>query len=304
MAQITYQDKVAINTNSNIADINKVNASDMNEIKNTINGIDGGTDIVNNLVVGSIKTKNLFDSSTLVQGDVAGANLTLRLSSRQALWLEVGTYTFNTNMANTYRYGILIRPSAPPTSSASSYDSGWQTNSSITFTISTAGYYMMNISRTDNTAFTSTDLTNLYGYNYQLEKGSTATAFTNYQNLNPDVSDSGWIYPTLTTNFKNYNNNSANSPKYRKIGKIVTVQGIVTTTSTIASTSDQTIFTLPSSYTPSMEIRTVCQGSGMNRWMLSIATNGNVCMTRYGITTQDSVSSGTWLPFCITYFID
>lgn len=37
MAQITYDDKVALNVNSDIADINKCNASDMNEIKNVIN---------------------------------------------------------------------------------------------------------------------------------------------------------------------------------------------------------------------------------------------------------------------------
>lgn len=35
---ITYQDKEALNQNPNIADINKVNDSDMNEIKNVVNG--------------------------------------------------------------------------------------------------------------------------------------------------------------------------------------------------------------------------------------------------------------------------
>lgn len=39
MAKITYTDKVALNENSSIADINKVNASDMNEIKTVVNGI-------------------------------------------------------------------------------------------------------------------------------------------------------------------------------------------------------------------------------------------------------------------------
>lgn len=39
MALITYNDKVALNTNSGIADINKVNASDMNEIKSVVNSI-------------------------------------------------------------------------------------------------------------------------------------------------------------------------------------------------------------------------------------------------------------------------
>lgn len=37
MAMINYADKVALNSNSSIADINKVNATDMNEIKNVIN---------------------------------------------------------------------------------------------------------------------------------------------------------------------------------------------------------------------------------------------------------------------------
>ena len=37
MAQITYTDKVYLNQNANIPDVNKVNDSDMNEIKSTVN---------------------------------------------------------------------------------------------------------------------------------------------------------------------------------------------------------------------------------------------------------------------------
>ena len=37
MAQITYTNKVALNENQEVADINKVNASDLNEIKSVIN---------------------------------------------------------------------------------------------------------------------------------------------------------------------------------------------------------------------------------------------------------------------------
>ena len=39
MAKITYLDKVALNENTNIPDINKVKADDMNEIKNVVNGL-------------------------------------------------------------------------------------------------------------------------------------------------------------------------------------------------------------------------------------------------------------------------
>ena len=37
MAQITYDDKSAINVNSSVPNVNKVNASDMNEIKSVVN---------------------------------------------------------------------------------------------------------------------------------------------------------------------------------------------------------------------------------------------------------------------------
>ena len=39
MSLITYADKVALNENSQIADINKVTADDMNQIKNAINNL-------------------------------------------------------------------------------------------------------------------------------------------------------------------------------------------------------------------------------------------------------------------------
>ena len=56
MAQITYDNKVALNENPNVADINKVTDDDMNEIKTTIN---------TNTPVGCI---NLYAGSTAPTG--------------------------------------------------------------------------------------------------------------------------------------------------------------------------------------------------------------------------------------------
>ena len=39
MNLITYADKVALNENPNLAEINKVTANNMNEIKNVINNL-------------------------------------------------------------------------------------------------------------------------------------------------------------------------------------------------------------------------------------------------------------------------
>lgn len=49
MAKITYENKVALNVNSDIADINKVNASDLNEIKNVVNENDDNIGLLSNL---------------------------------------------------------------------------------------------------------------------------------------------------------------------------------------------------------------------------------------------------------------
>ena len=75
MAKITYEDKVALNVNSDIADINKVNASDLNEIKNAVNTNDKNTGELSNLnttnksnLVGAInEVNNKFNYSTSEQ---------------------------------------------------------------------------------------------------------------------------------------------------------------------------------------------------------------------------------------------
>lgn len=48
MNKITYADKVAINENTEIPDINKVTDSDMNEIKNVVNDFISGGDYLTN----------------------------------------------------------------------------------------------------------------------------------------------------------------------------------------------------------------------------------------------------------------
>ena len=58
MAKITFEDKVALNVNSDIADINKVNASDLNEIKSAVNENDD--------MVGDLAQLNTTNKDNLV----------------------------------------------------------------------------------------------------------------------------------------------------------------------------------------------------------------------------------------------
>ena len=58
MSKITYTDKVTLNENPNVADINKVKANDLNEIKNVVNANDDN--------VGDLATLNTADKTSLV----------------------------------------------------------------------------------------------------------------------------------------------------------------------------------------------------------------------------------------------
>ena len=67
MAKITYENKVALNANSDIADINKVNASDLNEIKDVVNANDDNTTNNTNAI------GNLSELTTPVVSSLVGA---------------------------------------------------------------------------------------------------------------------------------------------------------------------------------------------------------------------------------------
>lgn len=58
MSKITYTDKVALNINQDVADVNKCNATDLNEIKQVVNENDDNVGLLSNL--------NTTDKSSMV----------------------------------------------------------------------------------------------------------------------------------------------------------------------------------------------------------------------------------------------
>ena len=191
MAQITYEDKVALYENEEIADINKCNASDMNEIKHTINGIDDGTDTVDNLVVGSVSTKNMFGNYTIINGYITSPSfMRIRdtLTDRMAFVpCEANTtYTVSRSiLTTTFRVGEYT--SIPPmTDTNTDYtlpqsiianNSGTE----ITYTTgSTAKYLIIMYGNMFSDSNISESLASI-----QVEKGSTKTQCTPFQNLTP-----------------------------------------------------------------------------------------------------------------------
>lgn len=122
------------------------------------------------------------------------------------------------------------------------------------------------------------------------------------QSVKPYINDSGWLYPTLEE-FSNYEDSQ--SVKYRRVGKVVTIQGIVKSNATILAGGSGNIFTLPDGYKPSSTIYKLCQGSYSNHWLLTVSSNGSVTLNRYskGGTYVD-LSTDAWLPFYCTFMVD
>ena len=117
--------------------------------------------------------------------------------------------------------------------------------------------------------------------------------------------DTGWIDLKFSSNFENYNGTASNNPKYRRIGNIVMLQGVATPVKATSGSSTETkMFTLPEEVHPSKEFLCICQGTSMNRWLLTVSINGSVTFSRYGTSESSSINPGTWLPFNIVYFID
>lgn len=97
----------------------------------------------------------------------------------------------------------------------------------------------------------------------------------------------------------------------RKIGNFVNLCGAISSTVDIDSSimaTGKRFMTLSEKFRPLQEVRTVCQGSGKNTWLLTIKTNGEVWFSRYGTSSYASVtgkaqneSGRVWLPFNVTY---
>ena len=119
------------------------------------------------------------------------------------------------------------------------------------------------------------------------------------------IDDTGWVDLEFSSDFENYGGTASNNLKYRKIGNIVMLQGLATPVEkTPADSSQLELFTIPEEIRPSKTLYQLCQGTGTNKWLLTVNTNGSVGFSRYGTTDWASANPGNWLPFNITYFVD
>ena len=116
--------------------------------------------------------------------------------------------------------------------------------------------------------------------------------------------DSGWQSCPIISGYAVYT--SGTYLRVKKRGKIVEVTGVFKNNSALGTSSATGIqfAQLPSGYRPAHQQTKVCQGTNMNRWLLTVLPDGTLTFARYGTTSYQSITAGSWFPYTITYMID
>lgn len=94
--------------------------------------------------------------------------------------------------------------------------------------------------------------------------------------------------------------------KIRKIKNIVFLEGIIKNYHEISSNEQPImIFTLPDGFVPNQRLVFVQQGSGTNRFVLDIQTDGKCYIDRYSNgASVSNIPAGSWLNCFATWMVD
>lgn len=118
--------------------------------------------------------------------------------------------------------------------------------------------------------------------------------------------DSGWQDISFDSYFQAYS--SGQKPQYRKIGKVVEIRGAFKSTRELSLNNVSTSYVLgsiPREFAPSQQIIQICQGSGEAVWTFTLRTDGTMSVSRYRKgTTWTNITTDTWLPVQVMYFVD
>lgn len=129
------------------------------------------------------------------------------------------------------------------------------------------------------------------------------TSWSSWSCLNRD---SGWVDCSYASGFTRYSTSQAGL-QVRKIGNIVHLRGAVKRVGSITPSGKVIIGTMPSGYAPTSYWETfVCHGSGANKFLLVIDTNGTIGIERYTDSTSanETITDGAWLNCYATWFIN
>jgi hypothetical protein len=121
----------------------------------------------------------------------------------------------------------------------------------------------------------------------------------------PLYEDTGWQDVTFKSGFSHYSDSNDYRVRYRRIGKIVELRGSVRNTNKLTANTDYVMATITdTTCRPDGWVTYVQQGSGMNKLLITIRSDGQIVVNRYGTTAYSDIPSGTWINVHTTFLVD
>ena len=124
------------------------------------------------------------------------------------------------------------------------------------------------------------------------------------QIVNPYIEDTGWNDLEIMDGFVNHS--EKDKAQYRRIGKTVQIRGALKNTSAYTPAYDgDKIAQLPDNTCyPSQRITTLQQGTGANKMMVRVDTDGAIVVGRYGTSGVGQINANSWLNIQTMYFTE
>ena len=110
-----------------------------------------------------------------------------------------------------------------------------------------------------------------------------------------------FTYNSGFTAFSTGGKSDANCPYAFKVGRQVYLTGSIKSTTAQTTTGEKNIGKVPVGLEPVKQFNFIQQGSGQNRFLLHVKTNGNIVVARYGFNTEVAIPNGTWLNIACSY---
>lgn len=192
-------------------------------------------------------------------------------------------------------------------------------SANYTLTFSTKIYLV------NSSAESVSDLDNIFRYrsNYTVDQlfdtegvttgndlNSLATSLSNVDAKLDNVSTTTTLELTeasyYNTNWTYYSQDYV--PTLNRCGNVIQFTGAFKNTATVAAISSSsgavTMCTIPTEYRPPVPVRTLCQGSGLCHWLMTVNTDGTVTLQRYGYNnTAIQMDADRWLVFNATWIV-
>lgn len=125
--------------------------------------------------------------------------------------------------------------------------------------------------------------------------GVAASGYVTTSDLNTITSAA----PTFYSGYGDFN--AASKVMVYRNGHVCQVTGAARANVAASGTGSQNILTLPAGYRPIAQYTCIQQGSGQNRFLMSVTTGGDVKIERYGVTSAIAIGSGSWLNMACTF---